>query len=566
MSEQDASSVTFSHSNVAMPAGAGSMSSPGTAGGQTAISSESSYARVTAPARTETAQGSMTPAIEETPTGRGTKHKALEDQQRIESPTPPKSPRSAETLALEDLPSLPMIDDLLAPGVAWPLAPTENEVPSPIETQEDKHFRVKGELRAEIARQEARVLAVERSKTEAIQQIESAVHREIEAMSESIMHRDQHIRRQEEMLQGQGETIQQMTLEDEGATYRCMELERMNAMSQEVAVHLRNKVLAINEEFGEELLNTCTIKQIQRYSRCDFTLEMANRRYANARSELESAARTQDELTKQHAMELFKKEDERQTVLREGYEREAISRGSIYDLQRKCMLEERAVQEEMQLFYHARNEIHDAHLEMNEIVEQKQTLATQLARHQTFRDEITARGDMLAVEDGAIGNPELVEEICRLREEIKDKDEQIQTDKLTIQMYHSEQAMHSEAAFRDGIFKEMEKGMTQQANELRELNHTVKEKREENARLRRDIEVMERVRDVNGQVDLAAVQLERKKLEDRVLQLENMQSVLKGEHLRMTDEIKAGKEKEVRFRKHNMMCSSDKVGNFKTGS
>ena len=176
MSEQDASSVTFSHSNVAMPAGAGSMSSPGTAGGQTAISSESSYARVTTPARTEVAQGSMTPALEETPTGRGTKHKALEDQQRVESPTPPKSPRSAETLALEDLPSLPMLDDLPTSGVAWPLAPTENEVPSPIESREDKHHRIKGELRAEIIRQEARVLAVERSKTEAIQQIESAVY------------------------------------------------------------------------------------------------------------------------------------------------------------------------------------------------------------------------------------------------------------------------------------------------------------------------------------------------------------------------------------------------------
>ena len=336
MSEQDASSVTFSHSNVAMPAGAGSMSSPGTAGGQTALSPESSYARVTTPARTEVAQGSMTPALEVTPTGRGTKHKAFEDR-RVDSPTPPKSPRSAETLALEDLPSLPMLDDLLTPGVAWPSAPTENDVPSPIEEREEKHHRVKGELRAEIARQEARVLAVERSKNEAIQQIESAVYREIESMSESITFRDQHIRRQEEMLQGQGETIQQMTLEDEGATYRCMELERMNTMSQEVAVHLRNKVMAINEEFSvqgqtAEYVYQEADTEIQQMRRA---LEVANLRYSNARSELKSAARTHDELTRKHAMELFKKEDERQTVLREGYEREAIGRGSIYDLQRE---------------------------------------------------------------------------------------------------------------------------------------------------------------------------------------------------------------------------------------
>ena len=450
MSEQDASSVTFSHSNVAMPAGAGSMSSPGTVGGQTAISSESSYARVTTPARTEMAQGSMTPAMEETPTGRGTKHKALEDQQRIESPTPPKSPRSAETLALDDLPSLPQLEDLMAPEVAWPLAPTESEAPSPIETREDKHFRVKSELKAEVIRQEARAQAAERSKAEAIRHIESTVYREIESMSESITQRDRHIRMQEEMLHGQGETIQQMTLEDEGATYRCMELERMNTMSQEVAVHLRNKVMAINEEFSvqgqaAEYVYHEADTEIQQMR---LNLELTNRRYANARSELEAAARNHDELARQHAMELFKKEDERQTAVREKYEQEAINRGSIYDLQRKYILEERGYEEEMQLFYQARNEIHDAHLEMNEIIEQKRTLETQIARHQTFRDEIDARGNLLAVEDGNTGNSELVEEVCRLREEIKDRDEQIQASKLTIQMYHSEQSMHSEAAFR----------------------------------------------------------------------------------------------------------------------
>ena len=439
----------------------------------------------------------------------------------------------------------------MAPEVAWPLAPTENEAPSPIETREDKHHRIKSELRAEVIRQEARVQAFERSKAEAIQQIESAVYREIESMSESITLRDRHIRMQEEMLHGQGETIQQMTLEDEGATYRCMELERMNTMSQEVAVHLRNKVMAINEEFNvqgqaAEYVYHEADTEIQQMR---LALDIANRRYSNARCEFESAARTHDELTRKHAMEIFKKEDERQTVMRERYEQEAINRGSIYDLQRKYILEERGYEEEMQLFYQARNEIHDAHLEMNEIIEQKQALETQIVRHQTFRDEITARGNLLAVEDATTGNSELVEEVCRLREEIKERDEQIQASKLTIQMYHSEQSMHSEAAFREGTFNEMEKAITIQSNELRAHQHTIKEKSEENARLRREIEVMERVRDVNGQIDLAAVQLQRKKLEQRVLELENMQSVLKGEHLRMTDEIKAGKEKEHRFRK-----------------
>ena len=109
--------------------------------------------------------------------------------------------------------------------------------------------------------------------------------------------------------------------------------------------------------------------------------------------------------------------------------------------------------------------------------------------------------------------------------------------------------MHSEAAFREGTFNEMEKAITIQSNELRAHQHTIKEKSEENARLRREIEVMERVRDVNGQIDLGTVQTQRKKLEQRILELENMQSVLKGEHLRMTDEIKAGKDREHRFRK-----------------
>ena len=122
----------------------------------------------------------MTPAIEGTPTGRGTKRKALEDQ-RVESPTPPKSPRSADTLALEDLPTLPMLDDLPTQEATWPTALADADVTSPVSNREEMHFRVKGELRAEIARQEARVLASERSKFGAIQQIESVAYQEVES-------------------------------------------------------------------------------------------------------------------------------------------------------------------------------------------------------------------------------------------------------------------------------------------------------------------------------------------------------------------------------------------------
>ena len=151
------------------------------------------------------------------------------------------------------------------------------------------------------------------------------------------MYRDQFIRRQEEMLQGQDETIQQMTLEDEGATCRCMELERMSQMSQEVAIHLRNRVMAINEEFNTqgrsaEFMYHEADAEMQHMRRA---LDVANHRYSIARSELEASSKAYDELARQHATELSDKDTERQNILRESYEREATSRGSILDLQQK---------------------------------------------------------------------------------------------------------------------------------------------------------------------------------------------------------------------------------------
>ena len=269
------------------------------------------------------------------------------------------------------------------------------------------------ELKAEIARQEAKVLASERSRSEAIHQIESIAYQEFESMTERIMHRDQLIRRQEEMLQGQGETIQQMTLEDEGATYRCMELERMSQMSQEVAAHLKNRVMSINEEFNaqgrsaEFMYNEADadIRQLRR------SLDVANHRYTIARSELEASSNAYDEMAKQHATEIFDKGVERQNIIRESYEREATGRGAVLDLQQKYMHEERELQAEMRRIYATRNEVHDVHLEMNELAEQKRSLETQVVRHQTFRDEMAARGNALSIDDARNGNPELAEEL-----------------------------------------------------------------------------------------------------------------------------------------------------------
>ena len=62
---------------------------------------------------------------------------------------------------------------------------------------------------------------------------------------------------------------------------------------------------------------------------------------------------------------------------------------------------------------------------------------------------------------------------------------------------------------------------------------------------------MERMRDVNGHIDLGTVHRERKTMEQKVKEMEMQQNVLKAEHKRMLDEIKAAKEKEIRFRKQN---------------
>ena len=89
---EDASSITFSHAGTVAPAAANTQSSPGTVGGQTVISSDSSYAVVTPTPPRPTEDDVEIAGGNETPT-RGTRRKAIEDD-RVDSPTPPKSPRA----------------------------------------------------------------------------------------------------------------------------------------------------------------------------------------------------------------------------------------------------------------------------------------------------------------------------------------------------------------------------------------------------------------------------------------------------------------------------------------
>ena len=115
------SSITFSHAGTVAAAAAGNLSSPGTVGGQTVVSSES-YGVVTTPAATIQAEDGATMLVDEqgTPT-RGTRRKALEDE-RVDSPTPPKSPRAV--LSLEDSArrGLENMDGLGGDRSTWPMA------------------------------------------------------------------------------------------------------------------------------------------------------------------------------------------------------------------------------------------------------------------------------------------------------------------------------------------------------------------------------------------------------------------------------------------------------------
>ena len=179
-----------------------------------------------------------------------------------------------------------------------------------------------------------------------MQRIEQIAYDEISAMQDSFAHRDAQIRQQLEMIRGQGHTIEEMTIEDEGATYRCEGLERMNHLAQEVAAHLKNRVISINEEFNVQGINAEQMHHEANHEIANLrrTLESMNQRYMVAQSELSVASSSAEEVARQHSKELFNKDMERQETMRLHYHQESTQQGIIIDLQQKLLNEETSLQ------------------------------------------------------------------------------------------------------------------------------------------------------------------------------------------------------------------------------
>ena len=274
-----------------------------------------------------------------TPT-RGTGRKAIEDE-RVDSPTPPKSPRAL--LALEDSSrrNLEMIEDetaqsawppAVAAGIgalaesAWPTAVADgNEAPI-FSPNAERRFDTVMELRAEVAKQESKAIACERARQESLQHVGKMAFDEIEALQERIMRSDHQIRQQEAVIQGQRLTAHEMSIEDEGATYRCADLERINVMAQEVAAHLKERVIGVNEEYNGQGFN-------------------AEEMYREA-----------------HARGTFNINIERQGTLKDFYNQESTQQNVVLDLQRKLLNEECSMHKMQKIMYERRNEVHDMQL------------------------------------------------------------------------------------------------------------------------------------------------------------------------------------------------------------
>ena len=97
----------------------------------------------------------------------------------------------------------------------------------------------------------------------------------------------------------------------------------------------------------------------------------------------------------------------------------------------------------------------------------------------------------------------------------------------------------------------MDKCMTQQSKEIREQQHEIKDKwRKEDIEIRTWTHgTYARHRWTSWSRTCTPLHRERKALEQRTNELEMQQNVLKAEHKRMLGEIKAAKDKEIRFRK-----------------
>ena len=164
----------------------------------------------------------------------------------------------------------------------------------------------------------------------------------------------------------------------------------MNRLAQEVATHLKNRVLSINEEFNVQGINAEQMYQEANHeiSSLRRSLESLNQRYMVAQSELSVAASSAEEVARQHAKELFNKDLERQETVRLHYRQKSIQQGIIIDLQQKLLNEESSLQVAQQRIYDRRHEVHDVQLELNEALEHNQKCDSQIAMYHAIKDRM----------------------------------------------------------------------------------------------------------------------------------------------------------------------------------
>ena len=537
---EDASSITFSHAGTVAPAAANTQSSPGTVGGQTVISSDSSYAVVT-PTPPRLTVEDVENAGNETPT-RGTRRKAIEDD-RVDSPTPPKSPRAL--LELEDS-AMAIVAAMgiggSQPEGVLPSAITGGEEPSPISNVEERMLNTMEVLRAEVAQQESRVLQSERARQESTQYIEQIAYDEISAMQANIMQRDAQIRQQLEMIRGQGHTIEEMTIEDEGATYRCEELERMNHMAQEVAAHLKNRVLSINEEYNVQGINA---EQMYHEAHSEISslrrsLEALNQRYMVAQSELNVASSSAEEVARQHAKELFNKDMEKQETVRQYYHQESTQQGIIIDLQQKLLNEESSLQIAQQRIHDRRHEVHDVQLELHEALEHKQKCESQLAVFHKMKERLDQH-PLVAKELIDKSFPTLACEINDMKAAIAERDEKLRRQGVIMDQYARDDADRALSNDGNESMLRMQQLIDKQGGQLEKMSKHMRDVEEYNKDLVSKLQTMREYQGPNLSVDMGKVQDMKEAFEKRIYEMDGRMKILGTDYTRkvkMIDECR----------------------------
>ena len=467
----------------------------------------------------------------ETPT-RGTRRKAIEDD-RVDSPTPPKSPRAL--LALEDS-AMAIVASMGIGGRTDDVLPSANigrEEPSPISDIEERRFHAMGLLRAEVAQQESRVIASERARQESVQRIEQIAYDEISAMQASITQRDAQIRQQLEMIRGQGQTIEEMTIEDEGATYRCEELERMNRLTQEVATHLKNRVLSINEEFHVQGINAEQMYYEANHEIASLrrTLESLNQRYMVAQSELGVASSSAEEVARQHAKDLFNKDMERQETMRLHYHQESTHHGIIIELQQKLLNEEASLQTVQRRLHDRRNEVHDMQLEMNEAIEHNRTCESQLAVYHEVKERMEQQ-PLVVQEVVDKSFPTLAAEINGLKAAIVERDEKIRKQGIIMDQYARDDADRALSNDGNESMLRLQQLIDKQGGQLEKMAKHLGDVEGYNKDLVSKMETMKTFQGPNHSVDMDKVQEMKESFEKRIHEMEGRMRILGTDYSR----------------------------------